>query len=261
MSDLKKILDHPEKQNIISKLVSGDSPSSVSTYLKNKYNNSDQAHLRLSTQLLQEFLSKYADQHQYVQKIVAKDADSKLDKQIAESLLANKTWKKRLEDVANNHIDFKEKMVNLFTILEARTEQLFDLIQANPESTKTDYIFTKYIELFQMMIQNGDKLLNDKPDIEIKHTYSVQMVEQQSVAFQEAIRRVLERLSPDLAGQFMDMLKEEMDRLNPKQLEYAVQKRQPNLEKSLNFVNVALEKADQMEQLPDDETEVLDDEL
>lgn len=219
MADFKKLLEHPEKQNIISKLVSGDSPKIVSAYLKDKYSNPNESHLRLTAILLQEFLDTYGNHHGYAKKIINKDCDNKLDKKIAESLLNNKDWKQRLEESTNKEIDFKQKWVNLITILEARAEQLFDLIQSNPEGTKTDYVFTKYLELIQMAIEKGDKVFNNRPDIRIEHTYTVQMVEQQSVAFQEAIRKVLERLGPELTYTFMDMLNEELNKINPKNMD------------------------------------------
>jgi hypothetical protein len=218
-TDFKKLLEHPEKQSIISKLVGGESAKNISTYLKDTYPKPDQAHLRLPATMLQEFLDTYADHHGYVKKVLQNDVDSKLDKRIAESLLNNKEWKQRLEEARDKQIDFKERLSNLLVIIEARTEQLFDLIQSNPESTKTDYVFTKYLEILMQVIEKGDKLFNDKPDVRIEHTYTVQMVEQHTVVIQEVIRRVLERIgSPELAYKFMDMMREEMLKLTPNKI-------------------------------------------
>jgi hypothetical protein len=260
MADFKKLLDHPEKQTIITKLTSGESPKVVSAYLKDKYQKPDESHLRLSVNLLQEFLDTYADHHGYVQKVIKNEYDSKLDKKIAESLLNNKEWKQRLEESAGKHIDFKERLANLLTIIEARTEQIFDLIQSNPESTKTDYVFTKYLEILMMVIEKGDKLFNDKPDIRIEHSYTVQMVEQQSIAFQEAIRRVLERLGPELTYTFMDLLREEMSKINPGNMIEAVPSAAASLEKNSKILGKVFDKVEEMDTklLEDDESEVED---
>jgi hypothetical protein len=242
MTDFKKIIDHPEKQIIISKIVSGESPKDISNYLKDKYPKTDEGHLRIPATTLQEFKDKYADHQAYVQKVISNECDSKLDKKIAESLLNNKAWKERLVQVAGEEIDFKQKLKNLLHILEIRAEQVFDLIQANPESTKADYVFTKYMELAMLVIEKGDKLVNEKPDIRIEHTYSVQMVEQQTVAFQEAIRRVLERMGSEYSSIFMDLLNEELSNMNPKEINPAPTKKE--LEKNRENVTKMLTEAE-----------------
>lgn len=214
MVDFSKIIDHPEKTSIISKLVSGDSPKLVSNYLKDKYPKPDEGHLRIPAVHLQEFLEKYADHNVYVKKIVQRDNDSKLDKKIAESLLDTAPWKERVLNGINQEVKYIDKLDNLLTILETRAEQLFDLIQSDPENTRTDYVFSKYIEILMLAIEKADKIRNDKPDIKIEHTYTMQMVEHQSLAFQEAIRRVLNRLGPEYSSIFLDTLNEEMKKIN-----------------------------------------------
>jgi hypothetical protein len=69
-----------------------------------------------------------------------------------------------------------------------------------------------------MVVEKADKIKNDRPDVRIEHTYTVQMVEQQSFAFQETIRRVLERMGPEYSSLFMDLLKEEMAKMDVKQM-------------------------------------------
>ena len=218
-ADFSKIIDHPEKKEIITKLVNGDSPKLVARYLKDKFSKPDEAHLRVPATMLQEFLDSYANHHGYVKKIVQRSADSKLDKRIHDSLLDTRAWRERLENTLDKEINYIDKLDGVLTILETRAEQRFDMMQSDPESTKTDYVFTKYMELLMMAIEKGDKIRNDRPDVKIEHTYTVQMVEQQSVAFQEAIRRVLERLGPEYASTFMDLLSEEMSKISPKDID------------------------------------------
>ena len=236
MADFAKIIDHPEKTAIISKLVSGESPKVVSKYLKDKYPKPDEAHLRVPATTLQEFLDTYANHHGYVKKIVQRDADSKMDKKIHESLMDTRAWKERVVEGVEKEINYLDKLHNVLTILVTRAEQIFDMIQGDPENSRNDYVFTKYMELLMLAIEKGDKIKNDRPDVRIEHTYTVQMVEQQSFAFQEAIRRVLERLGPEYSSLFMDLLKEEMEKMDPRQLNPAptqkdVERERESLEK------------------------------
>jgi hypothetical protein len=214
-ADFSKIVDHPEKTNIITKLVHGESPKLVAQYLKDKYQKPDEGHLRIPAATLQEFLSSYGDHHGIVKKIIQKDVDSKLDRKIADSLMDTRAWKERLVDSVNTEFDYIKELNNVITIIKTRTEQIFDLIQNDPENTKNaDYIFTKYIEMLMFAIEKADKIQNDKPDIRIEHTHSVLMVEQHTVAFQEAIKRTLDRLGPDYTSLFMDLLNEEMGKID-----------------------------------------------
>lgn len=247
MADFSKIIDHPEKTTIISKLVSGDSAKVVSKYLKDKYPNPDEGHLRIPSTVLQEFLETYADHHGYVKKIVQRDADSKLDKKIHESLLDNRAWRERVVDGVGKEINYIEKLDHVLTILETRAEQIFDMIQGDPENTRNaDYVFTKYMELLMLAIEKGDKIRNDRPDVRIEHTYTVQMVEQQSFAFQEAIRRVLERLGPEYSSLFMSLLSEEMGKMKAKDFDTAPTAKEIQREKeSLDRLNEQVKEFDE----------------
>lgn len=215
MADFSKLLDHPEHQKIIDKLLSGETPKEVSQYLKLKYDKPDENHLRLSASLLSEFQSKWMDAGDFISNLVKDEKSGKLDKQIAKSLLNNESWKERIEKLADDEIDIKKKIVQLNHVLEARAEQIFDKIQENPGSTKLDYVLTKYFELYMNLIEKIDKIVNGTPDQRIEHTYTVQMVEDHSIAFQEAIKRVLQRLDPEMTSIFMDTLYEEMEKMRP----------------------------------------------
>lgn len=247
--DFTKILDHPEKTSIITKLVIGDDPKIVSNYLKDKYSKPDESHLRIPSTVLKEFLDNYASHHGYVKKIIQRDADSKIDKKIADSLMDTRAWRDRVVDGVKKEINYIDKLDNVLTILETRSEQIFDMIQNDPENTRTDYVFTKYMELLMLAIEKGDKIRNDRPDIRIEHTYTVQMVEQQSVAFQNAIRRMLERLGPEHGSIFMDLIKEELSKMTPKDLGMAPQSITPKeIEKerqSMDKLHVQVEQFDQ----------------
>lgn len=254
MADIKKLLDHPEKQVIISKLASGESPKAVSQYLRNKYTKPDENHLRLPVPLLKEFIDTYGDHYGFVKRIIKDDQDGKLDKQISESLLNNKEWKERMAEVVDEEIDFRLKWRQLVHMLEARLEQVFDKVQENPGSTKSDYVMGKYFELWQVALEKADKMINDRPDVKIEHSYTIQMVEQQSVAFQEAIRRVLAKMDPALSNLFIEMLNEELRTLKP---DDAPVKRLASDKKQ---VDKMLDKASIIEAELDDDTEDEEDE-
>lgn len=216
MADVNKILDHPERDKILTKITSGlDTPKEVARYLRNKYDKPDEAHLRLSAASLEEFVKTYGDHYGFIEKIKKDEISGKLDKKIAQSLLDNKEWRDRLAEVTDEEIDLKKKLLQLVHIIEARAEQVFDKIQENPGNTKADYVMAKYFELIGNTLEKADKILNDRPDVRVEHTYTMQMVDRQAVAFQEAIRRAAQELNPEFASRFMEIVSEEMKKLKP----------------------------------------------
>ena len=58
---LKKILDHPDKDEIISKLVIGQSSKDVHDWLESKYTNVSEAKFVVSEKSLTSFQSNYLD--------------------------------------------------------------------------------------------------------------------------------------------------------------------------------------------------------
>ena len=206
MSNFQKILEHPESDKIIGKLVSGDPSSKVSEYLRIKYNKKDEKHLRISSGILKEFTDKYLSQYDSLEKIIEDEKNNKLDKKISKSIINNKTWQERLADRVDKEINLKDKILQILSVLEARAEQVFDQIQQKPDNFKGDYVLIKYLELLFNAIEKCDKIINDKPDQVIEHNYTIKMVEQHSAVLQEAIRDVLREMDPEFSALFLDRL-------------------------------------------------------
>lgn len=214
MSKFQKLLDHSEKDKIIGKLVNGESPKEVAQYLKLKFHGADEAHLRLTASMLTEFVEQYLSQYNYLAKTIADDKDnSKLDKQIAKSLLENKTWRERMAAYMDQEIDLKKQIKQAALMIESRMEQVFDKIQENPGGFKGDYILIKYFDSWTNVLEKADKLINERPDQLIQHDITINMVEQHSFAFQEAIRALLLELDPEISVRFMELLTEKFSGL------------------------------------------------
>ncbi len=260
-SEFNKLLQHPECEKIVNKLGSGDTPKEISAYLKHKYSKPDENHLRLSASLLEDFQKSYGSASDFMEKIIRDEKSGALDKDIAQSLLNNKTWKERLATVIDEKVNVEKKLIDQLHMMDQRQEQIFDKIQENPGNTKLDYMLTKYFELNMALIEKIDKIVNKSPDQRIEHTYTVQMVEQQSVALQEAIKKVIGRLEPEMASLFMEMLAQEMAKLKaptdvPVQTFNAIKKDVAKFEERGAKLDEKFEKlSDELDGLSDEELE------
>lgn len=212
-----KLLNHPDKQRIIEKLVNGDPAKTVSEYLKVKYDGPDQAHLRISAAVLSDFKNQFMDRYQFLNKMVKEEEQGKLNKKVFDSLLDNKAWRERIADFADKEIDLKRTVQQVIHVLMARAEQVYDAIQTNPKLIKHDYALIKYFSTILDAVEKADKVVNERPDTLIQNNISISVIEQQSVMLQEAIREVLVEMDPELSAYFMDRLTEKMSQLESEQ--------------------------------------------
>lgn len=216
--DFSSILSHPDKDEIISKLLTGVDVKDVNQWLKLRYPDKAQTHLRLSVKILQDFSkSQYVDfYNQYTQEIttaVHSGSIDKLDKKVAESLLNNKTIKERLSEHALKEIDVRERFLSLDLLIRDRIEQVFDKIQENPGGWKGDYVLIKWVEQYIKMVENYDKQINNRPDQIIQHNHTVQYINSQTAAIQEALREVVAEFDSDISLLLIEKISEKLSKV------------------------------------------------
>jgi hypothetical protein len=204
-TDFGKILSHPEAESIISKLVSGISPKDIAEYLKIKYQDKDQQHLRLSAAVLKEFIDSNLDLYQTLNNDIKAVKNGTLDtKKISAALKNNKTYQERLIDMADDEIDIKKMMRSVYIMLSSRMEQVFDKVQSNPENLKPDYALIKYFETMLNYVDKFDKIVLRNPDQVVQHNVTVQVMDQYVAVMQDAIRETLAEIDPDAAFLFLE---------------------------------------------------------
>lgn len=225
MADLQKIIDHPKKQEIIDQLVSGKTPKEVSTHLKLKYPGDDQAHLRLTAKLLQAFLDKYLNVHEEFKQDLStlKKKDEEYRKNISPALAKNITYQQRVEEVADTELDILKFAMEILITAKARLEQVFDKIQEDPTkiNTKQEYVVIKWYEVVGQLIEKYQKLTDPGGDQVNNYNVTMQMVDDQVYAMQEAIRRVLVQMSSEESNKFIELFNVELQKLKPPKPEQA----------------------------------------
>jgi hypothetical protein len=223
VSDYSKLLDHPDKDDIISKLLNGASPKEVSEWLKLKYDSKEQSHLRLPAKLLKDFIDENIDINNVIQQDIV---NIKQEKQVSLSLKNNKTYQERLVEAADQEIDLRKMLKNLSVMITARMEQVFDKIQQNPENMKPDYALIKWCEMMLNFSEKYDKIVNHSPDKVVQHNITMQTIDNYTVIFQEAIKDVLTEMDPEFAFLFIEKLNEKLARIQaPKNEVFSPEKR------------------------------------
>ena len=214
--DFSRILEHPDCDDIISKLLTGVPAKDITDWLKLKYDKPEQGHLRLPSTLLKTFADSNIDLYNSMKTDLEKVKNGgAIEKKIAASLKNNKTYAERLNEVAEKEIDVIQTMTDTVHLIKTRIEQVFDKVQQNPESFKPDYALIKWFDTLLRAVEQYDKIVNNRPDQVIQHNVNVQMIEQNTVIFQNAIREILEEMDPEQAFVFMDKLSRKMAMLKP----------------------------------------------
>lgn len=214
--DFSQILDHPLKEEIISKIISGVSPRQINEWLKLKYPEKEQKHLIISMKLLHDFsMSEYRNYYNHLITSVDNIKSPEDIQKLPSSLIKNKTLQDRLINYVDDKIDINKEYMKLHVMIEARLEQIFDRIQQDPAAVdgRKEYVFVKYLEQAQNLIANYNKNVNQAPDQIIQHNYTVQYVDQQASIIQETVKEILEEVDPELGFKFLDRLQEKMGKL------------------------------------------------
>lgn len=203
--DFSVILNHPKRNEIISKILNGISPKEIALWLKNTFNDKDENHLRLSQKIIEQFAK--SDFVNYEKQLNTDLALAEAgDQKVLSSLKNNKTWKQRVDNLLEEKVDIKDRLNKMEMLVRDRMEQVFDSIQDNPQATRGDHVLIKYFEHYLKLLETYNKTINLAPDMVIQHNHTVEYIDKRTNFLQDAIYEVLEEMDPSFATTFLDKL-------------------------------------------------------
>jgi len=207
--DFSSILNHPKRNEIVSKILNGNSAKEISIWLKTLFNDKDESHLRLSQKIIEQFAKSdflNYEKHLNTDLELAQAGDEK----VLSSLKNNKTWKQRVDSLLEEKVDIKDRLNKLELLVHDRMEQVFDAIQENPNGTRGDHVLIKYFEHYLKLLETYNKTINLAPDMIIQHNHTVDYIDKRTAFLQDAIYEVLEEMDPSFATTFLDKLNEKL---------------------------------------------------
>jgi len=201
---IKNLLEHPEKDLIIDKLLADEDPKDINKYLDDKYSDLNKKYV-LSTTFLREFKSDHLNIYQEVKEDLMKSNIGELVE--VEDSLKSRKYKERLK-LVNKELNLQDKMAELVAAIEMRAEQVFDKIQEDPRGFKGDHYLIQYFNLLIMACEKLDKINNGSIANSIVNntTYNIQYIDQYANAFNDAIKETLAEIDLDASYQFMEKL-------------------------------------------------------
>ncbi len=213
---LQKIYNHPDKDDLISKLTLGIEPIEISSWLSEKYIAVGNKKLIISAKILKQFKDEYLNIYKQIQAdcISVKQNQNEIIKDIKSSVQNNSAYRAKLQEYVDTEIDIKTLVKNFIVAAEFRISQIYDIIQDNPKNTKPDYILISWMQTLANMLEKYDTIINGSPDKIIQqNNINIQILDQHIGVFAKVIREVISRLDYDTSLLFVDILNEELKNL------------------------------------------------
>ena len=217
---LKKILDHPDKDEIIAKLILDVAPKDINEWLDNKYTNVSEKQFVIAEKSIKTFKDNYLDVYNMIQEDIVKTKQALATNTEASLELAvreNSTYKSKMLELAGKEIDVRQMVAHLCIAVETRLGQVFDEIQEDPRNinSRIDRVLIEYGELLGGLLEKYYKFTESPADLTIQHNVTLQVVDQHISVFHDVIREVLSQLDLESSMLFMELFNEKMSKLKP----------------------------------------------
>jgi len=216
----KKILNHPDKELVISKLLEGDSVKEVERWLKEKYPRTRRLHISYMT------LQKFRAEHLNIKGEVLDDIKNRrgeIDREASEAearmiIKASSSYQQKLEEIASSELDVTRRLLEMDSLINSRIEYYYNMLQEGG-SLREDKIFIEYINTMKALMQDWKKYIEGVADKKIEHNINISVVNEQARVLKEAVLDVLQELNPDLVSVFVDRLDVKMRQLDGSDLD------------------------------------------
>jgi hypothetical protein len=214
----KKILGHPDRDEVIAKLVIGIVPSDIHDWLKIKYTNVSEAKFVLSEKMLISFKNTYLDFYNDIQADMAATKIALVTNTTNQLTLAvkdNPAYKDALIKLANGELDVDQMMARMAVNVETRFAQLFDMLQEDPRNvnTKVERLWIDMGEMMSNVLDKYYKWRESQSTQVIQHNVTLQVVDQHISVFHDVIKEVLSQMDLETSLYFMEVFNEKMAKL------------------------------------------------
>ena len=203
----KKVLNHPDKEDMIKRLLGGDSVKEVERWLKEKYPRSKRLHVSYMT------LQKFRAEHLNLKGDVLGDIKNRrteLDKEAidAETKMVihnSSAYQQKIEEIAEGKLDVSRRLLEMDSLINSRLEFYYNLLE-NGGTLREDKIFIEYINTMKGLMQDWKKYVEGVADKRIEHNININVVNEQAKILKETVIDVLTEISPELITVFVERL-------------------------------------------------------
>jgi len=198
-----KVVRHPKKEEIIKKLLDGESLRSIEDWLKRTYPKNKKMHISYMT------LHKFRQEHLNIKEEVLDHIKQKRAKEELEEtkeiIRASSAYQEKLEEIVDSEIDVTRRLLELETLISGRIEYYYNLLAAGG-SLKDDKVFLEYVNAMRALLQDWKKFIEGYADKKVEHNININVVHQQISIMKGVVCDVLNEMDPTLVSIFVDKL-------------------------------------------------------
>jgi len=222
---VKKILEHPDKDEIIGKLLIGIESKDIVEWLESKYDAVNNKKFIIGESSLKKFQSEYLDIYSLIQEDLAKSKQALAngtDEQLALSLQNNQAYKAIMVQAANSELDIRKMLQASAVAIETRLGQIYDIIMQDPTSinTRVDRVLIEYIKVFSDLLDKYHKIIEAPQPMSIENNFNIQ-VSEHIMVFYDIIKEILTKLDTQASLYFMDRFQSAMSKIKAPDKEIA----------------------------------------
>lgn len=212
----KKIVEHPDKDEILSKLIIGVSIKDIHEWLKYKYVNVSESKFVISEKIIKSFKENYLDIYKMVQEdlmktktAIATHTEEDLQLMVKDSPM----YKDIMLRSANEELDIRKIIKNLCIAIETRLSQVFDEIQSDPQNinTKVDRLLIEYADALGNLLEKNYKFIEAPANQVVQHNVTLQVVDQHISIFYDVIKEVLSQMDLETSLYFIEVFNKRMN--------------------------------------------------
>ena len=216
-----KVLRHPDKEDIIKKLLDGESVKEVERWLKSKHPKSKR--LQVSYMTLQKFRSEHLNLRGDILDDIKNrrseiEKDSK-DAEVRSIVLSSSSYQQKIEEIASSELDVTKRLLEMDALITSRIEYYYNLLSQGG-TIREDKIFLEYINTLKSLMQDWKKYIEGFADKKIEHNINLNVIDEQARIIREAVYEVLQDMQPELIPVFVDKMELKMRQLNNNELDY-----------------------------------------
>jgi len=222
MMSFKKVLSHPNINMIVKELTDGAGVRKVAKILQEMYPDDKKKHISPVT------LQKFRKEHLGIEgdALEAIKEASKEKKMIETKEQEHKevqklpSYKEKLQEAIDLHIDIRQQLANLHILISARMEDLFDKLASGEAKVSDEISLQKYFQTYITLIERWAKYIDKVADYTVETNVNITVIEDQMALMRESIWELLQEMDPAMAVKFLEKLDNKM-----KDMDYMTSKR------------------------------------
>lgn len=211
-----KVSAHPDRDEIMERLLSGESVRGVAKWLKTKYPNTKRNWISYLT------LQRYRQEHLKLQGEVLREVKEagnvltaeRVNDQRELALKESKPYEAAKLSIANDVLNREQMIIDL----QDKVWQRIKMLENEDLNYKTETVLKDYISELRQLMSDYHRMLVDWQKLEKKGNDSqvnvqvvMQQAEEQVSQVKIAVKEILQEMQPELIPVFLDKLKERLD--------------------------------------------------